>query len=468
LTLRLSACHASTRQATVCHPDVTLRGVKPTTKEAPHKEKNQPKRLILNGIRGGEEEDRTPDLRIANVKTHSGNSGNLAPFSIICHNPATLLSSEHRTMPTIRKRGQYQWEAQVRRRGYPAQSKTFTTKAEAEAWANMIESEMSRGVWLSRTEAEATTLYEALERYEKEVSLSKRGAAQEISVLKTCKAAYLARRPLATIRSADIAKLRDEWLKEYKPATVLRRLAVLSHVFNIARKEWGMESLSNPIELVRKPQPNNARTRRIAFGDAPVGTTSGDESESERRAQDGELERIAKASSSALLPSIIWLAVETAMRRGEIVSLLWVNVDLNRRVAHLPSTKNGDARDVPLSSRAVFVLQALEDAKDNTSDDDGVADRIFEIRSDAVTRAFERAVARARKIYVDECRAAKLKPDSKFLTDLRFHDLRHEATSRLASIFPMHELTKITGHKDPRMLMRYYHPRAEDLAKRLS
>jgi integrase len=376
-------------------------------------------------------------------------------------------------MPTIRKRGQYQWEAQVRRRGYPAQSKTFTTKAEAEAWANMIESEMSRGVWVSRSEAEATTLYEALKRYEEEVSLSKRGAAQEISVLKACKEVDLARRPLATIRSADVARLRDEWLKEYKPATVLRRLAVLSHVFNIARKEWGMESLSNPVELVRKPQPNNARTRRIAVGDAAVGAPSGDESESERRAQDGELERVAKASSSVLLPSIMWLAVETAMRRGEIVSLLWANVDLNRRVAHLPSTKNGDARDVPLSSRAVSVLQTLEDLRndtiDNTSDGgEGETDRIFEIRSDAVTRAFERAVARARKIYVDECKAAKLKPDSKFLTDLRFHDLRHEATSRLASIFPMHELTKITGHKDPRMLMRYYHPRAEDLAKRLS
>ncbi|WP_027776725.1 site-specific integrase [Paraburkholderia caledonica] len=376
-------------------------------------------------------------------------------------------------MPTIRKRGQYQWEAQVRRRGYPAQSKTFTTKAEAEAWANMIESEMSRGIWVSRSEAEATTLYEALKRYEEEVSQSKKGAAQESSVLKACKSVELARRPLATVRSADVAKLRDEWLKDYKPATVLRRLAVLSHVFNIARKEWGMESLSNPVELVRKPQPNNARTRRIAVSDSTLGTPSTDNPASERGAQDGELERVAKASGSALLPPIIWLAVETAMRRGEIVSMLWVNVDLNRCVVHLPSTKNGDARDVPLSSRAVAVFQALEDTRDDAKDDateSGEADtgRVFAIRSDAVTRAFERAVARARKIYVDECKAAKIRPDGKFLTDLRFHDLRHEATSRLASIFPMHELTKITGHKDPRMLMRYYHPRAEELAKRLA
>jgi integrase len=95
------------------------------------------------------------------------------------------------------------------------------------------------------------------------------------------------------------------------------------------------------------------------------------------------------------------------------------------------------------------------------------AGRIFAIRSDAVTRAFERAVTRARKLYIEERTATEQRADGRFLIDLRFHDLRHEATTRLASIFPLHELTKITGHKDPRMLMRYYHPRAEDLARRL-
>lgn len=235
-----------------------------------------------------------------------------------------------------------------------------------------------------------------------------------------------------------------------------------------------MESLSNPVELVRKPQPNNARSRRITAIDQVEDTPSNEEADSDRDTKDGELERVVAASGSALLPSIIWLAVETAMRRGEIVSLRWEHVDLKRRVAHLPATKNGTARDVPLSSKAVTVLQALKDARDEalkkTDDDEEVTDagQVFQIRSDAVTRAFERAVARARKDYIDECKKSEQRPDDKFLTDLRFHDLRHEATSRLASIFPMHELTKITGHKDPRMLMRYYHPRAEDLAKRLA
>lgn len=377
-------------------------------------------------------------------------------------------------MASIRKRGPYQWEAQVRRRGYPAQSKTFNTKAEGEAWANMVESEMARGIWVSRSEAEATTLYEALTRYAEEVSRGKKGAIQEASIIKTCKAVDLAKRSLASVRSSDVAKLRDDWLKAYTPATVLRRLSLLSHVFNIARKEWGMESLSNPVELVRKPRPNNARTRRIAAVDPEFDSMNSDDPKPERRSQDGELGRIAAASGSLLLPSIIWLAVETAMRRSEIVSLRWEHVDVRRRFAHLPATKNGAARDVPLSTRAVAVLEALKTEKNYAEIEfkDGMdkADlgRVFDIRSDAVTRAFERSVARARRLYVAECRAANLRPDGKFLTDLRFHDLRHEATTRLASIFPMHELTKITGHKDPRMLMRYYHPRAEDLAKRLA
>ncbi len=404
--------------------------------------------------------------------------GDSTEKSNICHNAATL-SQKNSSMATFRKRGPYQWEAQIRRRGYPAQSKTFETKAEAEAWANMIESEMARGVWVSRGEAEATTLHEALTRYETEIVPAKKGVAQEESVLRICKATDLANRPLATIRSADVAKLRDEWLVDCKPATVLRRLAVLSHVFSIARKEWGMESLSNPVELVRKPQPNNARTRRVIDDVSPAE----DADESGRDVFESELDRLVSASGSALLPSIIWLAVETAMRRGEIIALRWENVDLKRRVAHLPATKNGTARDVPLSTRAVEVFQALKDARDalmesgeddkdagqeTEIDDTKESARVFEIRSDAVTRAFVRAVARARKLYVKECKIARKRPDERLLVDLRFHDLRHEATSRLASVFPLHELTKITGHKDPRMLMRYYHPRAEDLAKRLA
>lgn len=372
-------------------------------------------------------------------------------------------------MATITERGPCQWRAQVRRSGHPAQSRTFETKAEAEAWARMIESEMAWGGWVSRGKAKAATLHEALQRYEAEISQGKEGSIQEASVLKVWMGITLARRPLASIRSVDVAKLRDEWLKEYKPATVLRRLAVLSHVFSVARKEWGIDSLPNPVELLRKPQPDNARARRLV-ADSAHDTTEGDRN-ADRGAYDGELDRVVAASESSLLPSIVWLAVETALRRGEIVSLRWGHVDLRHRMLHLPATRNGTARDVPLSSRAVAVLQSLKDTGSAGKSANGagaeLSGPIFDIRSDAVTRAFERAVTRARKVYEHECRKAQGTPDTRFLVDLRFQDLRHEAVSRLASIFPLHELTRITGHKDTRMLMRYYESGAGDLAKRL-
>jgi integrase len=379
-------------------------------------------------------------------------------------------------MAAINKRGPHQWRAQIRKTGFPPQSKTFTTKAEAEAWAQMTESEMTRGVWVSRGEAESTTLDEALTRYELEITPGKKTANGEKSFIRILRATSLARRSLASIRSTDVAQLRDAWLKDgYAPATVVRRLALLSHVFSIARKEWGMESLSNPIEVVRKPQLKDARTRRIADADPGDEAASDGEAESQRPTKDGELERIIAASGSALLPAAISLAVETAMRRSEIISLRWEHIDLKRRVAHLPATKNGSARDVPLSSRAVAVFQELKDATNQrkpvyqTSDVASAGfGKIFPIRIDAITRAFERAVNRARANYLAEAKITGFAPDNRFLADLRFHDLRHEATTRLASIFPMHELAKITGHKDPRMLMRYYHPRAEDLAKRLT
>lgn len=369
-------------------------------------------------------------------------------------------------MATYRRRGRYSWEAQVRRRGWPSQTKTFDTKAEAEAWAAMIESEMNRGVWLDRSEAEATTLGALLDRYETEVVPALKGAIRERSVLRLWRQTPLAKRTVATIRSGDVAQQRDAWLADgLAPATVLRRLARLSHLFNTARKEWGMESLSNPVELVRKPTPNNARTRRVATPPS-TGRQRG-------RTQD-ELSRIIEASESRVLPTIITLAVETAMRRSEIATLRWENVDFERRVAHLPDTKNGNSRDVPLSQAALDAFAALlpnrggEARRRKTrAVPSSLSGPVFAVHPDGITKAFERAVHRARKAYEVECveHGRELKPS--FLRDLRFHDLRHEATSRLASRFQLHELAKITGHRDTRMLLRYYHPDAADLAKRM-
>jgi integrase len=366
------------------------------------------------------------------------------------------------TMATIRRRGELQWEVQIRRNGFPRQNKTFITRAEAQAWANMIESEMSRGVWLSRGEAESTTLTDALTRYEREVTPRKRSATDELPKLRVLARTDIAKRTLASVRSADIAALRDEWLADgWAPATVVRLLALLSHVFSTARREWGMESLSNPVELVTKPRVANARTRRI-IGTDPVPDDDDNDSRS-RELAGGEIERIIAATRSSLLPPLIHLALETGMRRGELCRLRWQHVDLTSRVAHLPSEvcKNGEARDVPLSPLAVDVLRSLRRVE-------RIDGRVFTIADPhAVTRAFSRAVARARATYERKCAAAGKRPNPQYLKDLRWHDLRHEATSRLAAHFQMHELAKITGHKTPQMLLRYYHPNAAELAKKL-
>jgi hypothetical protein len=100
---------------------------------------------------------------------------------------------------------------------------------------------------LSSAEAESTTFTEALDRYEREIASNKRGAVREKSLIRMLRDSSLAQRSLAAIRRADVAKLRDEWCETHSPATVVRRLALISHLFTIARKEWGLESLSNPV-----------------------------------------------------------------------------------------------------------------------------------------------------------------------------------------------------------------------------
>ncbi len=157
------------------------------------------------------------------------------------------------------------WQAIIRKRGFPSQTKTFRNKRDAESWATVTESEMVRGVWRNRTEAENTTLTEALNRYAKEVSALKKGAVQEISIIGRIKESSLSRMYLAVIQGKDIAKYRDAMLADgYSPITIKRRLSLLSHLFNVATKEWGIAGLINPVPLVSVQKPNNARDRRLA------------------------------------------------------------------------------------------------------------------------------------------------------------------------------------------------------------
>ncbi|HET19766.1 MAG TPA: site-specific integrase, partial [Chromatiales bacterium] len=143
-------------------------------------------------------------------------------------------------MATIRKRGDYQWQAIVKKKGYPNKVKTFSYRADAEKWARMVESEMERGLWRDTSQAESTTLAEALERYRDEVSTHKKGAPQELRRIARWLKHPLSKRFLASLRGADFAGFRDEWRKAGKAENTIRlELALISHLFEVARKEWG-------------------------------------------------------------------------------------------------------------------------------------------------------------------------------------------------------------------------------------
>ena len=331
-------------------------------------------------------------------------------------------------MATFRKRpgpgGRTAWQAQIIRRGHERQYKTFDTKAEAEAWARQIEGEMDRGVFTSRAEAEATTLAEALERYAREVVSGKKSKG-EISIVRWWAASALGGRSMASIRGKDIAdtiKIKAE--SGSSPKTILIYLATLRHMFNIAAREWGMESVRNPVDLVRKPRLPQGRNRRLV----------GDEQ--------ARLLSAAQAYGGEIGPLITW-AIETAMRRGEIAAMRWEHLDRQARVLLIPETKTGTPREVPLSRAAMAIL----DEKSTVGNTGGP---VWSLRADSISQAFKRV-----------CKAAGVE-------GLTFHDLRHEATSRLSEKgFGTMEVAAITGHKTMQMVKRYSHFRAKDFVGRL-
>jgi integrase len=322
-------------------------------------------------------------------------------------------------MASIRKKGN-SWEARVRIQGF-SDCKSFTSKKEAQIWAGETETEMRRGSFTPRNEAEQTSLGDALRRYRATISPQKKGSKQEIVRIEAWLKNPLAKRRLASLRGKDFAVYRDTRLaKGLATNTVRLELAIISHLFNIAKKEWGMDYLANPLDNVTRPKSSTPRDRRVA-------------KEEEKALMDA----LAECRNSWVRP-LAEFAIETAMRKSEILSLTWKNVSLSRRVAQLVTSKNGEARTVPLSLRAVALLTALPKTQDGP---------VFPITSQALDSAWARAKVRAG------------------VSDLHFHDLRHEGTSRYALSVGKNllKLQRITGHKTLQMLTRYTHLNVDDI-----
>jgi integrase len=325
-------------------------------------------------------------------------------------------------MPTIRKKGEGQYHVQIRKRGYPTQTKTFSKEADAKRWATIIESEMERGVFVSRTEAEVTLVKDVLQRYANEVLPTKRSAQSDKSRIKTLLDAFGAYR-LASLTPTQVAVFRDRRLQVVGAQSVIHEINLLNRVLKAATMDWGIALPGGlPTAQVRKPTKPRGRDRRVTKE---------------------EIAKILAATESTELRTIIALAVETGMRRNELASLMWNDIDLKKQTAHLPKTKTDVPRTVPLSKATIVALEAF-----------GVKDqgKVFSLQGESMSQAFERACEKHRANVIG----------------VRFHDLRHEATSRLFEKgLNVMEVAAITGHKTLDMLKRYTHLRAEDLAKKL-
>ncbi|QIQ87405.1 site-specific integrase [Erythrobacter sp.] len=325
------------------------------------------------------------------------------------------------------------WCAQVRRKGYAPRSKTLPTKSAALTWAREVEARIDAGkLPVSDGPLRETCLSELIARYLREVTPRKRSSASEALRLGKIKQCSLAREKLIDIAPRDIAAYRDRRLNEVKPATVRKELYLLASVIEVATKDWGFPFASNPVRAVSFPVANDARDRRLEAGEAE------------------KLHKALQTTRNPYVRPIVMLAIETGLRRREVLELTWTNVDLERRIAYIPTTKTGVPRTIPLTDAALAVIKSLK--RPEEGDEAGpVEDRLFPITVEAFKQAWKRVQKRSG------------------LTDLRFHDLRHEALSRFCELgLTVPELAVISGHKDPRMLFRYAHLRADDLARKLA
>jgi integrase len=340
------------------------------------------------------------------------------------HSLEQFWSSENRpqTATGVAMAGVWQvkgkWKCQIRKEGFPSQSKTFTRKADAIAWGREIEAHLHKGIVTRTTTNQTLTVREMLARYLREESVHKASHVNNKTRSRHLCDALGAFR-VHTLTSLRVAQYKRDRLALVGPQTVTHELNLLHRAYVIATQEWGIVLPEGIPKTKRPPLPKGR----------------------DRRASEQEIAMILVATGSPELGAIVQLAVETAMRRGELLSIRWEYVDLGRRSVYLPKTKTDTPRTVPLSSKAVSLLQGLRPQENGP---------VFRMAPSSASQAFERAAQRAG------------------IENLHFHDLRHEATSRLFERgLNVIEVARITGHKTLSMLDRYTHLDVQHLAQKL-
>lgn len=328
------------------------------------------------------------------------------------------------------------WEqAVVRKRGYPAQSKTFPTKTAAKKWAKAVETAMDQGVFVSISDAETTTLRDLISRFKTEYAphhYRKRDDEKEAWRFQCDRLdEVLGPYSLAAINQKLVAQYRDDRIagsdsrKPVGESTTRKEIYLLSKLLRFAEAECGIAlPRGNPVDKIRKPSDGKSRNRRLTA------------------AEWATLAVECQKSRNPYLWPAVQVSLETAMRQGELLGLRWEDIDRVKKSAYLHETKNGEFRAAPLTSKALSVLDALPRSIDGV---------VLPVERMTLYHAFMYA-----------CKRAKIK-------NFTWHDLRHEAMSRLAESgqFSMLEMSEISGHKTLQMLKRYTHLHASDLATKM-
>lgn len=345
---------------------------------------------------------------------------------------------------TVRKRknGQNSYMVRYEPSGYEPVTRTFHLRSQAEAFEREVKRAKGQGtVDLLTGSAQKVTIDQAIKSYREHfLPALANGGRSRNSQLERIQETF-GRKFVTSLRVQELT----EWSSSLQDAglsaqTVHHHLNTLSGVVEYSRRSLGVYVPENPVRLVARPKLGKARDRRLR----------GDELE--------WLMKAAQLSPNPDLSRIITVAIETSMRLGELLAMRWSLVDVGRRIVHLPTSKNGESRTVALSTHAVRALESLPRRLDGKVWGWGA--------SDSFENAWRRCKMRALRLYHEE------KPpevrDAHFLDDLKFHDLRHEATSRLFEKgLGIMEVASMTGHKSLSQLKRYTHMDAERLARKL-
>ena len=264
-------------------------------------------------------------------------------------------------MATIRKRGS-SYHAQVRKIGFPAITKSFKNLRLAEQWARNTESDLERHFLV--TLPTSITVSDVLERFKQEIMPQHKGARQERYKVHTIQRLMPSLR-LSILSTAHIREYRDLRLKAVAPSTVSRELAVLRRAINYGIKEWGINLQQNPVSMVSLPKIGRGRDRRL---------------------EAGEEEKLLSVSDE--LKRIIIIALETGMRRGEILNIKKSHIDFVRQTLLIPLTKTDTPRTIPLSSRAIEAIREQLRTSQNVLPIRQVA--LFSYTPKHLTQAFRR------------------------------------------------------------------------------